>query len=48
LAKAAAILDRPEIATLLTLVEEAARSTDEGVKRFVEPGAAPLIFVLQL
>ena len=42
MAKADAILDRPEIATLLTLVEEAARSTDEGVKRFVEPAQGTL------
>jgi hypothetical protein len=31
------ILDTPEMAKLLTLVEEAARSTEAGVKHFVEP-----------
>lgn len=36
------ILDRPEIAKLVTLVEEAARSTDEGIKRFVEPAQGTL------
>ena len=33
------ILDSPEIAELVTLVEETARSTKEGVKHFVEPAA---------
>lgn len=33
----ASILLSSEIATLVTLVEEAARSTEEGAKRFVEP-----------
>ena len=36
------ILDRPEIAKLMTLVEEAARSTDAGIKRFVEPAQGTL------
>jgi hypothetical protein len=36
------ILDRPEVAKLMTLVEEAARSTDEGIKRFVEPAQGTL------
>lgn len=31
------ILNTPEMVRLLTLVEEAARSTEEGVKHFVEP-----------
>jgi hypothetical protein len=37
-----AILDSPEVARLVTLVEEAARSTEEGVKRFVEPAQGTL------
>ena len=36
------ILDSPEFAKLVTLVEEAARSTEEGVKRFVEPAQGTL------
>lgn len=36
------ILDSQEMATLLTLVEEAARSTEEAVKRFVEPASGTL------
>ena len=36
------ILDTPEVAKLVTLVEEAARSTEEGVKRFVEPAQGTL------
>jgi hypothetical protein len=36
------ILDRPEVAELMTLLEEAARSTDEGIKRFVEPAQGTL------
>lgn len=36
------ILDTPEMARLLTLVEEAARSTEEGVKHFVEPAPGTL------
>ena len=36
------ILDSPEIGALATLVEEAARSTKEGVKRFVEPAMGTL------
>jgi hypothetical protein len=36
------ILDNPEVAKLVTLVEEAARSTEEGVKRFVEPAQGTL------
>lgn len=36
------ILDSPEMANLLTLVEEAARSTEEGVKHFVEPAPGTL------
>jgi hypothetical protein len=36
------VLDNPEIAKLVTLVEEAARSTEEGVKRFVEPAQGTL------
>ena len=31
------ILATPEMVQLMTLVEEAARSTEEGVKHFVEP-----------
>jgi hypothetical protein len=37
-----AVLDTPEVARLVTLVEEAARSTEEGVKRFVEPAQGTL------
>jgi len=36
------ILDAPEMASLLTLVEEAARSTEAGVKHFVEPAPGTL------
>jgi len=36
------ILDTSEMARLLTLVEEAARSTTEGVKHFVEPAPGTL------
>lgn len=36
------ILDTPEMAGLLTLVEEAARSTEEGVKHCVEPAPGTL------
>jgi len=36
------ILDSPEMTKLLTLVEEAARSTEEGVKHFVEPAPGTL------
>lgn len=36
------ILDTAEVASLVTLVEEAARSTKEGVKRFVEPAQGTL------
>ena len=36
------ILDNPEMASLLTLVEEAARSTEKGVKHFVEPAPGTL------
>jgi len=36
------ILDSPEMANLLTLVEEAARSTEEAVKHFVEPAPSTL------
>jgi len=36
------ILDTLEVAKLVTLVEEAARSTEEGVKRFVEPAQGTL------
>ena len=36
------ILDTSEMARLLTLVEEAARSTEEGVKHFVEPAPGTL------
>jgi hypothetical protein len=38
----AGILDRPEIGALLTLVEEAARSTEKGVEHFVEPAPGTL------
>jgi hypothetical protein len=38
----AEILDRDEVTKLLTLVEEAARSTEEGVKHFVEPAPGTL------
>ena len=37
------ILDTPDMANLLTLVEEAARSTEEGVKHFVEPAPGTLL-----
>lgn len=36
------ILDTPEVEQLLTLVEEAARSTDQGIKRFIEPAQGTL------
>lgn len=36
------ILDSPEVEQLATLVEEATRSTEEGVKRFVEPARGTL------
>lgn len=36
------ILDGNEVAKLVTLVEEAARSTEEGIKRFVEPAQGTL------
>ena len=36
------ILDSAQVAKLVTLVEEAARSTEEGVKRFVEPAQGTL------
>jgi hypothetical protein len=36
------ILDSSDVAKLVTLVEEAARSTEEGVKRFVEPAQGTL------
>jgi hypothetical protein len=36
------ILDGDQVAKLVTLVEEAARSTEEGVKRFVEPAQGTL------
>ena len=36
------ILNSPEVDDLATLVEEAARSTQEGVKRFVEPAKGTL------
>ena len=36
------ILDSPEIDALATLAEEVARSTKEGVKRFVEPASGTL------
>ena len=36
------VLDNPEIVKLVILVEEAARSTEEGVKRFVEPAQGTL------
>src|SRR5574341_456582 len=36
------VLDSQEMVKLLTLVEEAARSTEEGVKHFVEPGPGTL------
>jgi hypothetical protein len=36
------ILATPEMVQLMTLVEEAARSTEEGVKRFVEPAPGTL------
>ncbi|MDH4079859.1 MAG: hypothetical protein OEU68_08605 [Nitrospira sp.] len=36
------VLDSDKMASLLTLVEEAARSTEEGVKHFVEPAPGTL------
>ncbi len=36
------ILDGEQVAKLVTLVEQAARSTEEGVKRFVEPAQGTL------
>jgi len=36
------ILDTPEIENLSTIIEEAIRSTEEGVKRFVEPAHGTL------
>jgi hypothetical protein len=36
------VLNSPEMGKLLTIVEEATRSTDEGVKYFVEPAAGTL------
>src|SRR4030042_294591 len=36
------VLDSAEMTRLLTLVEEAARSTEEGVKHFVEPAPGTL------
>jgi hypothetical protein len=36
------ILQSPEINSLATLVEEVARSTEEGVKRFIEPASGTL------
>jgi len=36
------ILNRPEVGDLAALVEEVARSTEEGVKRFVEPASGTL------
>ena len=36
------VLNSPEMGRLLTIVEEATRSTDEGVKYFVEPAAGTL------
>ena len=36
------ILDTPEIENLSTIIEEATRSTEEGVKRFVEPARGTL------
>lgn len=36
------ILGTPEIDAMMTLVEEAARSTEEGVKHFIEPGPGTL------
>jgi len=38
----ASILDTPDMVSLLTLVEEAARSTEQGVKHFVEPAPGTL------
>jgi len=37
-----AVLDSPEMTALRTLAEEAARSTAEGIKRFVEPASGTL------
>jgi hypothetical protein len=36
------VLDRPEVESLLLLVEEATRSSKEGVKRFIEPAQGTL------
>ena len=36
------ILDSAEVGSLATLVEEVARSTEEGVKRFIEPASGTL------
>ena len=36
------ILNRSEVEEIVTLVEEAARSTEEGVKRFIEPAQGTL------
>src|SRR5947209_9172464 len=36
------VLNSPEMGKLLTIVEEATRSTDEGVKYFVEPASGTL------
>jgi hypothetical protein len=36
------LLQSNDIETLVTLVEEAARSTEEGVKRFIEPAQGTL------
>ena len=36
------VLDSPEVAKLERLVEEATRSTEEGVRRFVEPASGTL------
>ena len=36
------VLDTTEVATLSTLVEEATRSTKEGIRRFVEPAEGTL------
>lgn len=40
--KSESVLDGAEVGMLVSIVEEAARSTDEGVKRFVEPGHGTL------
>jgi len=36
------ILDSPEVGKLERLIEEATRSTEEGVRRFVEPASGTL------